>query len=224
MRYEKSKFEEIVLKSFTLSEVARNLGLEPSKGNRDTIKKYIKLYNIDTQHFNFVSKQTGINKKLDFKDILVENSTYCRKSLKQRLYKEGLKEKKCEDCGQDEMWRGKKISLILDHINGVSDDNRLENLRILCPNCNAALETNCGKNIKTLNYKTINYCIDCNVVIHKKAKRCSKCDHIKQRKTERPEYEELLKDINELGYVATGKKYNVSDNTIRKWLKNLQNT
>jgi 5-methylcytosine-specific restriction endonuclease McrA len=51
-------------------------------------------------------------------------------------------------CSQDEYWMGKKISLILDHINGINDDNRIDNLRILCPNCNSTLDTNGGKNIK----------------------------------------------------------------------------
>lgn len=51
-------------------------------------------------------------------------------------------------CGQGEEWMGKKMSLILDHINGVHDDNRIQNLRIVCPNCNATLDTHCGKNVK----------------------------------------------------------------------------
>ena len=63
--------------------------------------------------------------------------------MKNRLYDEGLKERKCELCGQDENWYGKKMSLILDHINGVNNDSRIENLRILCPNCNATLPTHC---------------------------------------------------------------------------------
>jgi len=59
------------------------------------------------------------------------------------LYQEKLKNKVCELCGQDENWNGKKMSLILDHINGINNDNRLENLRIVCPNCNATLDTHC---------------------------------------------------------------------------------
>ena len=61
------------------------------------------------------------------------------------LFEEGLKERRCEMCGQDENWHGRTMSLILDHINGVPDDNRLENLRIVCPNCAATLETHCGR-------------------------------------------------------------------------------
>ena len=64
------------------------------------------------------------------------------------MYKEGLKNKKCELCGQNEEWKGKHMSLILDHINGINDDNKLENLRIVCPNCNATLETHCKGNYK----------------------------------------------------------------------------
>ena len=84
--------------------------------------------------------------KIPLKDILVPNSHYSRSSLKKRLYDEGIKCKKCELCGQGEEWNGKHMSLILDHINGIWNDNRLENLRIVCPNCNATLPTHCGKN------------------------------------------------------------------------------
>jgi len=76
-------------------------------------------------------------------DILVENSTFSRVHLKDRLFKEGLKLNICEMCGQNGEWMGKKMTLILDHINGVNNDNRLENLRIVCPNCNATLDTHC---------------------------------------------------------------------------------
>lgn len=51
----------------------------------------------------------------------------------------------CELCGQDEIWHGRRMSLILDHVNGVRDGNRIENLNIVCPNCAATLPTHCGK-------------------------------------------------------------------------------
>ncbi len=72
-------------------------------------------------------------------------------NLKERLYKEGFKTPKCELCGQDENWHTGKISLILDHINGDRYDNRLENLRIVCPNCDSTLPTFKGRNIKNKN-------------------------------------------------------------------------
>ena len=77
---------------------------------------------------------------------MIENSTFGTTHLKERLYNEGIKERKCELCGQGEYWQGKKMSLILDHINGVHNDHRLDNLRVLCPNCNATLDTHCKGN------------------------------------------------------------------------------
>lgn len=71
-------------------------------------------------------------------------STY---HLKLRLFKEGLKLKKCECCNNTE-WQGQPIALELHHINGVSDDLRLENLQILCPNCHAFTDNYRGKVLK----------------------------------------------------------------------------
>ena len=157
------------------------------------------------------------------------DSIFNTTNLKYRLYDEGLKERICEKCGQDEIWNNEKISLILDHINGVNTDNRLENLRIVCPNCNTTLPTHGGKNknnskyLKAIDNNVVkNYC-SCGKIIDKKAVKCKNCDMYKQRKVKRPEYSILVKEIKELGYLGTGRKYGVSDNAIRKWKKFYEN-
>ena len=213
-RYNEDSFKIIVRKSKNITDVAKNLGLNPFCGNRNTIKKYIKLYNIDISHFKINCDNNGrINNLFRYRnlnEILVINSNFSTTNLKNRLYKEGIKERRCEKCGQDENWHGERISMILDHINGINDDLRIENLRILCPNCNATLSTHGGKN-----------------VVHKKKQKLKRLQKERnvmeisqlQRKVKRPEYEQLQNEINELGYVGTGRKYGVSDNAIRKWIK-----
>lgn len=73
---------------------------------------------------------------------------YNRYKLKERLIKDGVFEHVCAECGLQPEWNGKKLTLALDHINGVNDHNRLENLRLLCPNCHSQTETFAGRNIK----------------------------------------------------------------------------
>ena len=208
MDYENLK--NTITQSRTYSEVLKRLGIRAAGGNFDTLKKYIKKYEIDITHFEAYKvrneKLSEFRKnfvKKDIQDYLVEGSDYNRGHLKERLYSEKIKERKCEICGQGEEWNGKKMSLILDHINGIWNDNRIENLRIVCPNCNATLETHCGKQKKKKNHE----------------KKISEVNFTKRRKVDRPEYALLIKEISESGFVSVGKKYGVSDNAIRKWVK-----
>lgn len=180
-RYSEENIKNAVENSSCIKEAIKFIGLRAAGGNYKIFHKYVEKYNIDISHFSENVKNNIGNwaskNKINLCDILTENSDYNRTHLKDRLYEEGLKERKCEmpGCGQGEIWLGKKISLILDHINGVYNDNRLENLRIICPNCNASLPTHAGKNSKKEKKKY--NCIDCDTQISKSAKRCKVCSN-----------------------------------------------
>lgn len=160
-------------------------------------------------------------------EVLVEGSAFSRVQLKKRLYAEGLKRPLCEMCGQDELWRGRRMSLILDHVNGVSDDHRLENLRILCPNCAATLDTHCGRNVGHPRR-----CAVCGSPFRPSSSKQLHCSHrcgaqsdasrdayVVRRRVERPPYEQLIAEIAATSWRAVGRKYGVSDNAIRKWVR-----
>lgn len=95
-------------------------------------------------HYRGVKKDSTYNYSLE--EVLVENSFYNTVSLKNRLIKEGLLEYKCLWCENEGVWNGKEITLQIDHINGVYNDNRLKNLRILCPMCHSYTLTFRGRN------------------------------------------------------------------------------
>lgn len=91
----------------------------------------------------------GVGKPIyKLEELLVLGSVFQSYKLKKRLFEAGLKKKKCEECGWSKSSVDGRIPLELDHINGVSHDNRLENLRILCPNCHSLKPTHRGLNKK----------------------------------------------------------------------------
>ena len=127
-------------KSFT--EVA--FYLNKSKSTNSLLKKRAIELNLDFNHF----KISGYN-PAPIEELLTNERkiSYSSHGLKKRLITEGFKQHKCECCGITE-WNGKPAPIELDHINGNHHDNRLENLRILCPNCHAQTDTYRGKNKK----------------------------------------------------------------------------
>lgn len=192
------------------------------------LKKYAAVWDISTEHFDPAAgkRRSGTHRRRPMSEILVAGSSYSRGSLKRRLYAEGLKQRSCEMCGQTEIWRGRRMSLILDHINGVRDDHRIENLQIVCPNCAATLDTHCGRNVRA-----DRACERCERNFTPRALdqrfcsiSCSKLEQglgvprVSQRKVRRPSLDQLRADLGQMSFCAVGRKYGVSDNAVRKWL------
>ena len=215
------EFRSLIKESSSFKDVLSYFALENKGHNYRTLKKRIKELNINISHIQkhfFKMVELNLKNKIPLEDILVKNSTYNQSSLKNRLLKEDLLENVCNICGLSKKWNGKSIVLILDHINGISNDNRIENLRFVCPNCNSQLDTHCGKNDHSRKRKRY-LCSDCDSDIGKNAKRCLKCNSKRRRKVERPPVEILKSEVDKFGYLSVGRKYGVSDNAIRKWIK-----
>lgn len=147
-------------------------------------------------------------------EVFCENSNVCSAVMRNKYLKKV--EYKCSKCGISE-WHSEKITLQVDHINGINNDNRMKNLRLLCPNCHSQTSTWGNKTPK-------NKCVDCGICVGKTSKQCRSCAAKSQvsryRKVQdRPSKSHLLTLLENNSYVAVGKMYGVSDNTIRKWLK-----
>ena len=138
------------------------------------LTKFIEDNTVDTSHFI----KHGINpivRKTNIETKLVENSTGLNSTrIKQYLFKHNLVVNECAVCKMPPVWNGKPLTLQLDHINGNHYDNRVENLRLICPNCHSQTETYTGRNLKKHEEKC---CQDCKKPVKKDSttERCAEC-------------------------------------------------
>lgn len=146
--YDIKQLRKIVNESKSRNEVLTKLNKNNSSGSYKSLNRVFIKFNIDISHFmnrSEMSKQIYSKKELTNKEIFIKNSSTSRTTIKKRILKYDLLEYKCFKCNQNGYWNGENLVLILDHINGINNDNRLENLRFACPNCNSQLPTHCKK-------------------------------------------------------------------------------
>lgn len=140
MKYTKELLEPIVKSSFSYAEVISRLGKKQAGGTQAHIIKTIKKYDIDTSHFKGKGWNKGktFPKKYTIEEYLSNKRFITSDALKKRLIKESLLDNKCYECGLTE-WKDTPIPLELHHIDCNHDNNNLNNLTILCPNCHAMI-------------------------------------------------------------------------------------
>ena len=216
------QLETLVKESDSLSEIFEKLNLCKTGPQYKKLKARLEELKIDTSHF----KKHYVNGKMISRPItfyLIQNSPSTSTStIKRRLIKEGLLKNECHECKNTGQWNSKPLSLQLDHINGIRNDNRLENLRILCPNCHSQTHTYSGKK-----HKVHRYCDACGVNIRSKtAINCRKCANkltyrnntnwIFKEKIAWPPKEELEKLVWTKTPELLAKDCNASENGLRR--------
>lgn len=229
--WSEDEFKKAVELSTNYADVCRKLSLKPLGGNYRTVQKYVKVYGLSILHFVKPTAENlhkgRVKDTRALSELLVKSEIYKSTStLKRRLIDEGLFEYKCHNpnCIVDKSmslnWAGAKLTLHLDHISGDNTDNRIENLRLLCPNCHSQTITYCGKNASHAKPKKT--CSDCGKIVHKQSTKCKSCAGKSREPTKAnwPDTATLKQMIEKDGYLAVGRALGVSDNAVRKRIRN----
>ncbi|MEY9488352.1 hypothetical protein RKD26_004146 [Streptomyces calvus] len=147
VKWTRDILQAAVAASTNMCEVLRHLGLDVVGGHHTHISRRIKAYGIDTSHFGAPSRRAR-----NAKSVLVEQPPARARRidgsrLKRAMIGEG-RDNRCASCGIEAMWRGEPLPLEVDHIDGNWRNNRLENLRLLCPSCHSTTDGYRGRGVR----------------------------------------------------------------------------
>lgn len=215
---DEERFREINLRADSIADALTQHGVPKHTCYYKSYRQACTVYNLQVPQYKFDGGQAPLT---PLNEILVENSSYSRTKLKERLLENGMLRNECYECAGGPEWNGKSLVLQLEHKNGINNDNRLENLAILCPNCHSQTDTFSGRN-----RSVIKLCIVCQEPLkNKKSTTHQKCisknpayiaPGTGKFKIEWPSIDELLERLKVVNYVELGKELGVTDNTIRK--------
>jgi Zn finger protein HypA/HybF involved in hydrogenase expression len=210
----KEELQKLINESCSISDVLDKFKQAKSSSfYRNILKEFITKYNLD------LSKMAE-NKKVMPKNTVLQfcvNSKTERASLKASLLRRGIFINQCSECGMKDFYNNKPVSMELDHINGINNDNRIENLRMLCPVCHSQQPTHRGRNvkIKPIKKSVKDYCACGNLKYHT-SNLCYVCITKNRPKKFTATKEELELLVKEKPMTEIGKMFGVSDNAVKK--------